>query len=242
MTTSPARKKLAVAMPRMSQASALPLPEEGAISLKDAAYRAIKHKIITCAFKPGEFINEMHVSALLGIGRTPVHQAIDRLMLEGMVSIRPRKGIFVNAVSFEEIMEIVEVRLLNETYCARRAAELADSSNIAHLTDILARAEQWLPARNIEQLMLLDSKFHTALSRAARNDVLSDVIIKLNDRSLRFWFLSLVQPGQNEAVQRQHQHILDAIKNRNPDEAEAAMRNHIEDFRRNLMQQSMPAR
>ena len=83
-------------------------------SLRDAAYEAIKHRIITCAFRPGEYINEAYVSAVLGIGRTPVHQAIDRLMLEGMLDVIPRKGVIVKPVSLDEIMQIVEVRLLNE--------------------------------------------------------------------------------------------------------------------------------
>lgn len=58
-----------------SVASRRRLPRQ---SLRDAAYEAIKHRIITCKFKPGECINEASVSALLGLGRTPVHQAIDR--------------------------------------------------------------------------------------------------------------------------------------------------------------------
>ena len=61
-------------------------------SLRDAAYEAIKHRVMTCKFKPGECINEASVSALLGFGRTPVHQALDRLMIEEMVEVIPRKG------------------------------------------------------------------------------------------------------------------------------------------------------
>ena len=89
--------------------------EREPLSLRDAAYEAIKHRIITCTYRPGEYINEANVSAMLGIGRTPVHQAIDRLMLEGMVDVMPRKGVIVKPVSLDEIMQIVEVRLLNET-------------------------------------------------------------------------------------------------------------------------------
>src|SRR4051812_23626162 len=64
---------------------------ESSQSLRDVAYEAIKHRIITCVFKPGEYINEAYVSGAIGIGRTPVHQAIDRLMQDGLLEVIPRK-------------------------------------------------------------------------------------------------------------------------------------------------------
>ncbi|MDB5648918.1 MAG: bacterial regulatory s, gntR family protein [Hyphomicrobiales bacterium] len=209
---------------------AMPEPQ----SLRDAAYEAIKHRIITCAFRPGEYINEAFVSATLGIGRTPVHQAIDRLMLEGMLDVIPRKGVIVKPVSLDEIMQIIEVRLLNEVYCVRLAADRADADELMHLSDILGRAAQWIEARNSEHLMRLDREFHWVLARASKNVVLGDVLAKLHDRSLRFWFISLNRPGHHESVQAQHEAILAAIKDRDPSGAEQAMRAHIEAFRDNL--------
>ena len=205
------------------------------LSLRDAAYESIKHRIITCAYRPGEYINEANVSAMLGIGRTPVHQAIDRLMLEGMVDVMPRKGVIVKPVSLDEIMQIVEVRMLNESYGVRLAAERAERDEISHLTDILGRTAQWVEARNSEQLMLLDREFHGVLARASKNAILADGLSKLHDRSLRFWFISLNRPGQNENVHAQHEAILASIRDRDPDGAEQAMRAHILGFRENLM-------
>src|SRR6185437_384077 len=108
-------------------------------SLRDSAYEAIKQRIITCAFKPGEYINELQLSSLLKIGRTPVHQALDRLMLEGMVEVIPRKGVIVKPISLNEVLQIIEVRLINECYCARLAAERANDADIAEMDDNLAR-------------------------------------------------------------------------------------------------------
>ena len=87
-------------------------------SLRDAAYEAIKHRIMTCKFKPGECINEASVAELLGFGRTPVHQALDRLMLEDMVDVIPRKGVIVKPVILSDVLQMVDVRLVNESYCA----------------------------------------------------------------------------------------------------------------------------
>jgi len=204
-------------------------------SLRDTAYETIKHRIITCVLKPGEYINEAYISNMLGIGRTPVHQAFDRLMLEGMVGVIPRKGVIVKPVSLEEIMQIVEVRLLNETYCVKLAAERAEKDEIARLSSVLSRAADFMNERDAEQLMLHDREFHGVLARASKNAVLGDFLSKLHDRSLRFWFISLNTPGHHKSVQEQHEAILDAIKRHDPAGAVDAMRLHIESFRTNIV-------
>ena len=203
-------------------------------SLRDLAYEAIKFRIITCAFKPGEYVNEARISTVLGLGRTPVHQAIDRLMLEGMVQVIPRKGVIVKPVSLDEVMQIIEARFIVEPQGVRLTAERADENDIAGLTDILARAQQWTAVRNVQQMMLLDREFHQVLVRAARNDVFADILNKLHERSLRFWFISLTDIGHHGVVQQEHQAILQAIRDRDLDAAEQAMRQHIESFRNNV--------
>src|SRR6266481_1388313 len=207
-----------------------------AASLRDAAYDAIKHRIITCEFRPGEYINELQLSSTLKIGRTPVHQALDRLMIEGMVDVIPRKGVIVRPVSLNEVLQIIETRLVNESYCSRLAAERANNSDISELADVLKRTKHWASMRNIENMMLLDREFHLLVARAAKNDVLTELLRSLHERSLRFWFISLNAPAQYESVHDQHDAIFAAIRQRDPDKSEAAMRAHIESFRANVSQ------
>jgi DNA-binding GntR family transcriptional regulator len=205
-------------------------------SLRDAAYEAIKHRIITCAFRPGEYINELQLSALLNIGRTPVHQALDRLMVEGMVEVIPRKGVIVKPVSLNEVLQIIEVRLINEPLGARLAAVHANDADLTEMADVLKRAKHWASLRNVENLMLLDREFHLLVAKAAKNDVLTELLRNLHERSLRFWFISLNAPTQYQLVQDEHATILEAIRRRDADNADAAMRRHIESFRKNVSQ------
>jgi GntR family transcriptional regulator, rspAB operon transcriptional repressor len=206
----------------------------GTKSLRETAYAAIKHRIITCAFRPGEYINELQLSALLMIGRTPVHQALDRLMMEGMVEVIPRKGVIVKPVSLNDVLQISEVRIINEPYGARLAAERADVADIAELADIVKRGEHWASLRNVENMMLLDRDFHLLIARAARNGVLGELLRSLHERSLRFWFISLNVPTQYQSVQHEHTAILSAIRRHDPARAEAEMRGHLESFRANV--------
>jgi GntR family transcriptional regulator, rspAB operon transcriptional repressor len=210
------------------------VPQETSASLRDAAYEAVKHRIITCVYKPGDYLNEAYVSTSIGIGRTPVHQAIDRLTQDGLLEVIPRKGIIVKPISLEEVVQITEVRRVNETFCVKLAAEHADNVDLAVLGDILNRADAWTEVRNIEQMMLLDREFHMTLAKAAKNTVLANILKNLHERSLRFWFISLTAHDHHRKVQREHRMIFDTIKRRDADAAAQAMLTHIDSFRRNV--------
>jgi DNA-binding GntR family transcriptional regulator len=229
--------KLAAPKKRGARVSSLRrTPSAAAASLRDKAYEAIKHRIITCAFKPGEYINELQLSSILKIGRTPVHQALDRLMIEGLVQVIPRKGVIVKPVSLNEVLQIIEVRLINEPYGARLAAEHARDSDLSAMSEVLLQAKHWAALRNVELMMLLDREFHLLIAQSAKNDVLMELLRSLQERSLRFWFISLNAPKQYERVQDEHSTILAAIRKHNADHAEAAMRDHIESFRASVSQ------
>jgi DNA-binding GntR family transcriptional regulator len=222
-------------MPARPGREGAPRPER-ATSLREAAYAAIKHRIITCAFRPGEYINELQLSALLRIGRTPVHQALDRLMMEGMVEVIPRKGVIVKPISLNEVLQITEVRLINEPYGARLAADHADDADLGELAHVVKQTEHWASVRNVEKMMLLDREFHLLIARAAKNSVLGELLRSLHERSLRFWFISLNAPPQYQSVRQEHQTIFTAIRRRDSGQAETAMRGHIESFRANVSQ------
>lgn len=206
-------------------------------SLADRAYEVIKHKIIVLDYPPGEYLNEAQLSAALGIGRTPVHQAAARLMLEGMIEVIPRKGLIVKPVTLNEIKEIIEVRLINEPYAAQLAAQLASDDEIAELGRILDDAEAAAPQIDVEKQMLFDKAFHCAILAASRNTVLADLLKRLHERSLRFWFISLRNAEHHAEVIREHRMIYDAIRARDPEAAAKAIRSHIASFRHTISEQ-----
>lgn len=212
-----------------------PTPRGGVQSLRDRAYDAIKHRLITCALPPGQHISEMQLANLLGIGRMPVHQALDRLMVEGMVDVIPRKGVIVKPVSFNEVLQIIEVRLLNEVHSARLAADRADDDDLAALDDIVRRAKSCLAAGRIEDMILLDREFHLRIADAARNPVLAGVLRNLCERSSRVQFMSVDTREHYGSLQSEHAEIVDAIRSRSADAAGGAMRRHFETFNANVM-------
>ncbi|BCD88583.1 GntR family transcriptional regulator [Pseudomonas solani] len=201
------------------------------LSLRDAAYGAIKARIIRCEFRPGEVLNEAALASGLGLGRTPVHQALQRLEAEGLVSIIPRKGVLVTPLSIDEVLEMIEVRLCNEVLCVGLAIERASQTEIAAMDELLARVPALIVERDVAALSALDLQFHLAISAAARNRVLADLLRSLHERQARFWFLSLATAGHQEAVHQEHRRILEAFRTRDVAAGQRAMRDHIEAFR-----------
>ncbi|WP_163851769.1 GntR family transcriptional regulator [Pseudooceanicola aestuarii] len=208
-------------------------------SLRGQAYEALKKRILSCDLKPGEAVTVAALAQDMGLGRTPVIQAVDRLMLDGLVEVMPRKGVVVSPVSLEVLIEIIEVRLLNECRAARWASQRITDKQVKALRNNVKAMQKAAAAREVEQLISLDSAFHKLISEAAGNDILAELLENLHDRSLRFWTLSLQVPEHNDRVVDQHSKIVEALANRDADASEEAVREHIAAFQSNIVDRVM---
>ncbi|WP_398467358.1 GntR family transcriptional regulator [Tardiphaga sp.] len=205
-------------------------------SLGARAYEAIKHRIFTVAYAPGAYLNEVSISEELEIGRTPVHHALHRLAKEGLVNVIPRKGVIVRPVSLDEVAQIIEVRLVNEAYCASMAARRVTRADLEAPKAILAEAQREIDSGNgVEGLMNLDQSFHRWIAKVSGNPVLADILANLQDRAARFWFLSLSEAHHQQQVQQEHMDLLQAIAARDETSAASMARAHIESFRNTIL-------
>lgn len=209
----------------------LPLSKSRAtMSLRDIAYEEIKRRIITLTYQPGIYVNEAQICQDLKLGRTPVHMALERLALDGMIDVMPRKGAIVRSVSLDEIKSITEARLINEPAAARLAAVRITEREIEQLRAIAEKSHSQTQRRDTEALMLLDREFHAIIAEATRNRVLAQVLKSLHERSLRLWFISLSDQNRRQKVANEHDDIVAAIAKKDPSLAERVMREHIESF------------
>ena len=205
-------------------------------SLRDQAYEIIKGQIVSCELKPGEAVTVTELAAALGVGRTPVIQAIDRLMIDGLVEVLPRKGVVVSPVSLDELVEIIDVRLLNECRAARWAAGRASDNQIADMRSNLDAMVKATATREMDRLISLDREFHRLISTCAGNSIMTELLSNLHDRSVRFWTLSLNVPDHNKRVCEQHAAIVSALAEHDEDKAEKAVYDHITAFKTNLVE------
>lgn len=209
-------------------------PDASGMPLKERAYQLIKHRILTCAFKPGEVLNEAVVADLFKLGRTPVNQAFDRLRRDALVDVIPRKGIVVRPIQLDEVLQISEARILNEAYAVRLAVERASTAEISDMRDVLAEAARL--DDDIERFIMLDREFHLMIAAAARNEVLADILLNLNERSLRLWSISLADEAHKANVNQEHRDIFMALFQRDAKSAEQAVLRHVDSFRRTILQ------
>jgi DNA-binding GntR family transcriptional regulator len=197
-------------------------------SLAEKAYVAIRRLIVTLELGPGSVINERELVERLGIGRTPVREALRRLAQEGLVEVYPRRGMFVTDVDVRKLALVSEVRAALEPEAARLAAERATDAERAELRELLDELDA--AGADDHALMALDERIHRAVYRCARNDLLATTLEQYYVLALRIWTIALDRPHElNDAVQG-HRALLEAIHDGDGERAAATMRAHVEDF------------
>jgi DNA-binding GntR family transcriptional regulator len=195
-----------------------------ASSLADQAYVAIRDLVVSLDLAPGALIDERHLIESLGIGRTPVREALRRLAQEQLVEVFPRRGMFVTGVDVRDLARISEVRAVLEPEAARLAAERAtdeERDELAGLGDQIKRGAD---------LMGLDERIHRAVYAAAHNDLLEKTLGEYYVLALRIWMLALDRAQDLEDAVEAHRDLIQAIVVGNGDRAADVMRAHVEDF------------
>lgn len=204
--------------------------------LSEQAYLAIKQRIVTLAYYPGRYLNEAAISRELSMGRTPVYQALQRLKVEGLVEIVPRKGVIVQPDTVGRILEILDARMMIEPELARRVACEATESDVAYLETVLHDANQVSDASAIDSYSASDRAFHITIATISGNQVMQDFVTTLHERSMRFWYQHLWQPLDPNDGEQEHKAVLDAIRSRDGHKAANAMQAHLDRLRVRLVE------
>nr|WP_283842087.1 GntR family transcriptional regulator [Bradyrhizobium sp. KB893862 SZCCT0404] len=202
----------------------------------DRAYEEIKERIITVFFLPGQYLNEGAICALLGLGRTPVHQALHRLAADGLVEIMPRKGVIVLPDSIAEIIKILDSRMTVEPELARHAALNATPETAAELKALARFKKVDENVSEIDGFTVSDRAFHRKIGEISGNQVMAEFARNLHERSWRYWYLHLWQTLDIGASNRQHMAISDAVAAGDAEGAAQAMREHISSLKHRLSQ------
>src|SRR5947208_12417772 len=210
------------------QAGVLQPPSLEPASLAERAYRAIREMIVSLELRPGAVIDERGLMERLGSGRTPTREAVRRLGQERLVEVYPRRGMFVTSVEIRDLASLAEVRSVLESHVARLAAERATDEDrsgfdtllgeLGHGTDLDAR-----------ELMALDERIHRQVYRAAHNPFLESTLEEYYVLALRIWYLALDRAPELEEAVLDHRELLEAIRDRDADPAQATRRGHVLD-------------
>ena len=190
----------------------------------DRAYLAIRGLIVSLELAPGAVIDERELMQRLGLGRTPVREALRQLAQEQLVEVFPRRGMFVTGVDVRDLARISEVRGALEPEAARLAAERAtdeERDELADLSDQITRSSD---------LMGLDERIHRAIYAAAHNDFMEKTLGEYYVLAHRIWMIALDRAEALEDAVEAHRDLIQAIVVGNGERAASLMQDHIENF------------
>ena len=202
-------------------------------SQSDEAYARILERIVSLEMPPGSVVNEARLREDLGIGRTPIREALQRLARENLVKSIPHRGTFVTDVNITDLARITEVRIVLEAHAARLAAEKLGGADRQAIEAILAELERSLISGQ-RDLMELDQRIHRTVYRAARNPFLESTLERYFNLSLRLWYLVLDREVRLREAVDEHVELLRAILAADGDLAETIMRRHVTNFEREI--------
>ncbi|MBO1268948.1 GntR family transcriptional regulator [Arthrobacter cavernae] len=200
-------------------------------SYADYAYRVLCDELIVLDIKPGEPLNDDVISRRLGVGRTPIREAMKRLESDHLVVAYPRRGTFAAGVDITDLAEISEIRQLLEPAASARAARMASPKTRQELKEFAREVDQLL-GRQLGQrdLMRLDMRVHRTIYRATGSRHMEDVLIRYDNVATRIWSLVLEKlPPVSEHI-AQHIELLDCIADGDADTAAQLTTKHVADF------------
>lgn len=197
---------------------------------RDAAYHALKHRLLVGDFPPGGRLGEERLAAALGVSRTPVREALSRLHSEGLVERLPDGGFGPTLVNLHRIRELYEIRFALERFAIRRS----EGGQPAHDEDQLARLlEEWREVDSVDaeggDFVLLDEDFHERLAGAAGNGALVEQLHAVNERIRVVRMQDFLSPERIELTVEQHVAIVEALLRDDPDTAEHRLIGHFDE-------------
>lgn len=202
------------------------MPRKENRDLKKHAYDILKQRLINCIYEPGSFLNESSLAADLGLSRTPVREAINRLESEGLVKILPKKGIYVTDIQLKDVLQIFQARLEIEPVALRMAAPHLPIDELKKFQDIFS---QEFP--DIKNGFRLDTAMHLFIIEHCGNRYIIDMMHKLFDDNTKVVIASKQNLTQIHDARLEHLEIINTVIDKDYEKAQKLMRTHIESCR-----------
>ena len=194
---------------------------------RGAIYAVLRDAIVSAELAPGRQLSENELAALLGVSRTPIREALQRLRDDRLVEIVPQLGTFVTRISEDAVADAQFVREALECAAVRRAALRARDRDLGGLEAIIRRQEAAREAADFDGFYVLDDDLHRALCDLSGHDIAWSLSQRAKGHLNRVRRLSLPAPGYLMEMISEHRAVVAAVAQRDPDAAEQALRHHL---------------
>lgn len=209
------------------------------VSYAEQARELIRGLIFNGVYGPGAWLKEATLSQKLEISRSPIREALQSLAEEGLVTMVPNRGAFVSNLSLKQILDLCEVRKALETLSARLTTERASSKELESLAEPLEVMRRTIDGGKIPNLLYpqdIDLEFHRGICQLTGNLKLCKEVSEIYGQLRLIRLQVAFKPGRVERIYTEHVAIYEALKRRNPAEAEAEMGHHLQNALDNLLE------
>ncbi|MCI8294407.1 MAG: GntR family transcriptional regulator [Lachnospiraceae bacterium] len=198
------------------------------LPLRDVVFNTLRQAILKGELEPGERLMEIQLSERLGVSRTPIREAIRKLELEGLVLMIPRKGAEVAKISETSLREVLEVRRSLEELAAELACQRIGERELLDLEEAEeAFAEAIINGEPME-IAESDEHYHDLIYQATGNSRLVQILNNLREQMYRYRLEYIKDEDKRQILVVEHEHILQALKNHDIQDAKSAVRGHID--------------
>src|SRR5262245_43361686 len=196
--------------------------------MKDRAYSEIKRRILNCDYPPGSFLAERNLATALGMSKTPVKAALERLELEGFISVSPQQGIVVRELSIREIADQYEIRTALESFTLRSVAGRLTVAQIERVRANLEAQAAGIGQSDVAAVVRLDADFHTQFAEFLGNQEILRVTARLREKMHQV-ITTVFQSNPTRAATsyEEHRAIADAAIDGDGNRAAALIERHL---------------
>jgi len=198
------------------------------VTAQDRVYYAVRHALTTGELRRGQRLKEEVLARRYNVSRTPLREALRKLVQDGLLVASPFRGVIVREHSLSEAQQLFELRATLEAFAARAASQRASAAELAQIRARLEEAEQTLLIDDADALLQTNMRLHMEIARASHNTWLFNVLEDLHAHFGLLRVTALGHGGRRQEVNREHRALVRAIVKRDESEAERLAQEHMQ--------------
>ncbi len=204
------------------------------VSLATQIFDRLEEDIITGVYPRGEILTELKLVEQLGVSRTPIREALQRLEQERLIE-DSGKGSVVLGITEQDLADIMDVRYQLEGTAVYYATQNAKPEDLEALRKITELQEFYYSKQDFENLRLMDDRFHEAIYQLSGHNVIQDILVSMHRKSQRYRRISMSHEARTPKVVQEHYAIYAAMAEKNPELAKERIMNHIASAKKSMM-------
>lgn len=206
------------------------------LPLREVVFNTLREEILKGELEPGERLMEIQIADRLGVSRTPVREAIRKLELEGLAIMLPRRGAIVASITVSDLEDVLEVRRVLEGLTVDLACKKITEEELDQLKKCLDEFKRVVGGKDLTLITEKDVAFHDVINNASRNRRLIQILNNLREQIYRYRLEYIKDADKRMLLVEEHKMIYEAIRNRDSSAAKKAIKKHISNQKKTIIE------